>query len=567
MVDTAYFDLEGASADQLFTGGQEGSFLRLAGVAGDGPVGITTDMDKLLAFLERAGEVVGHNIAGFDLLALAYHHGADWEDLMAKARDTLLLARLADPPMSKEHGVSLEKYDLDHIAQSLGVMGKITGDDGLKSLKKEFGGFDKIPVDDPRYVAYLKADVEATRAVAKHYPMTDYGRREHRLASLAGRMTLNGFRVDVPLLRERIAEGQRAKAAALKELNADYGIPLKGKSPLASKAGKEALIRALGECGIPRDPSGVPYHPKTEKSGSIKAGREGMALIKEHYGDLPGISRLCDLVTTVTTIRTVYQTAANYLVGDRVHPRISMRQASGRWSVLEPGLTVYGKHAGRHHERDIFIGEPGHVIMTCDKSQVDMRAIAGHCQDPAYMALFAPGRDAHQEIADMLGITRQDAKARGHGWNYGLGAKRMIAEGADPDVVWTFVKGMESRFPTLMAWRDDIRDRGARGELLDNGFGRKMRCDPHAAYTVAPALMGQGGARDIMCEALLRLPEWIRPYLRTMVHDEVVLSVPEHLVDVVGRTVKEAFTWEWRGVPILCDLSKPGHSWGDVSAK
>jgi DNA polymerase-1 len=567
MVDRAYFDLEGCSADQLFTGRHEGPFLRLAGVAGDGSVGITVDMEKLLAFLERAGEVVGHNIAGFDLLALAYHHGADWEALMAKARDTLLLARLKDPPMSKEHGVSLEKYDLNHIAQSLEVAGKITGDDGLKALKKEFGGYDKIPVDDSRYVAYLKADVVATRAVAAHYPMTDYGRREHRLASLAGRMTLNGFRVDVPLLRERIAEGERTKAAALKELNVDYGIPLEGKSPLASNAGKAALIRALGQCGIPNDPSGVPYHPKTEKSGAIAAGREGMALIKKHYGDLPGISRLCELVTTVTTIRTVYQTAANHLVGDRVHPRVSMRQASGRWSVLDPGLTVYGKHDGRHHERDIFIGEPGHVIMTCDKSQVDMRAIAGHCQDPAYMALFAPGRDAHQEIADMLGITRQDAKARGHGWNYGLGAKRMIAEGADPDVVWKFVKGMESRFPTLMAWRDDIRDRGGRGELLDNGFGRLMRCHPSAAYTVAPALMGQGGARDIMCEALLRLPDWMRPYFRTMVHDEVVLSVPEHLADVVGRTVKEAFTWEWRGVPILCELSKPGHSWGDVSEK
>jgi len=567
MVDSAYFDLEGCSSKELFTGRHTGPFLRLAGVAGDGPVGITVDMDKLLAFLERAGEVVGHNILGFDLLALAYHHGADWEALSAKCRDTLLLARLADPPMSKAHGVSLEKYDLDHIAHSLEVTGKITGEGGLKALKKEFGGYDKIPVDDSRYVAYLKADVEATRAVAAHYPMTDYGRREHRLASLAGRMTLNGFRVDVPLLRERIADGERTKAAAMKELNERFGIPLEGKSPLASNAGKEALIKALGQCGIPDDPSGVPYHPKTPKSGAIAAGRDGMALIKKHYGHLPDIPDLCDLVTTVTTIRTVYQTAANHLVGDRVHPRVSMRQASGRWSVVDPGLTVYGKHAGRHHERDIFIGEPGHVVMTCDKSQVDMRAIAGHCQDPAYMALFAPGRDAHQEIADMLGITRQDAKARGHGWNYGLGAKRMIAEGADPAVVWKFIEGMQSRFPTLMAWRDDIRDRGGRGELLDNGFGRLMRCDPSQAYTVAPALMGQGGARDIMCESLLKLPDWMRPYLRTMVHDEVVLSVPENLVDVVGRTVKDVFTWEWRGVPILCELSAPGDSWGAVSAK
>jgi hypothetical protein len=129
---------------------------------------------------------------------------------------------------------------------------------------------------------------------------------------------------------------------------------------------------------------------------------------------------------------------------------------------------------------------------------------------------------------------------------------------------------MEAQFPRLMEWRDDVRAKGANGELLDNGFGRLMRCDPKWAYTVAPALMGQGGARDITCEVLLRLmdrhPEY-RAYLRGWIHDEFVFSVPEDRAEEIGAEIKDAFTWEWRDVPILCDLSKPGHNWGQCSEK
>jgi DNA polymerase I-like protein with 3'-5' exonuclease and polymerase domains len=182
------------------------------------------------------------------------------------------------------------------------------------------------------------------------------------------------------------------------------------------------------------------------------------------------------------------------------------------------------------------------------------------------MAIFQSDRDAHQEIADQVGITRQDAKIVGHGWNYGLSAARMIADGLDPGKVNAFTTGMEARFPRLIAWREEVRALGSAGDILDNGFGRRMRCDPARAYTVAPALMGQGGARDIMCESLLRMPRELDQYLRVMVHDEIVMSVPKDIAEDVARTIKAAMTWEWRGVPIRCDMNF-GQSWGEASAK
>lgn len=597
-------DIETASADAMFTmvvdkGSEnerpvEGPFVRLIGYAvDDGPVQITTDPEELLAEIDRADVVQGHNLLGFDGLALAWHHGMDWDAFAAKALDTDPLSRYDFPPRSREHGTA-DQYDLDHVAQRLGLQGKITGDGGLASLKRRHGGYDRIPVGDPDFQKYLIQDVESARDVARvlRRAVNDYTRREHELAWITGWMTLNGFHVDRPLLLSRIQEGKERKATALKELNESYGIPMgrkvmrgRGKakapvfepfkSPLATKEGKAALVDAFASLG-------ATHYPKTPKTGDIAAGREGMEKMAAHYvvkRGLKPVQRLCDLVTTVTTVRTIYQTALNNLAPDgRVHPRCSMRQASGRLSVT-PGMTVFGKHGGRHVEREVFDADEGfdepYVLLTCDLSQVDMRAVAAHSQDPAYMDLFGfnedgTPKDAHAEIADLFGIKRQDAKVLGHGANYGLGPKRMIREGADPKIVHAYFNGRARRFPRLAAWTEEIRSIGASGELLDNGFGRPMRCDPRFAYTQGPAIMGQGTARDITMQVVLRLirkhPEYVR-YIRNQVHDEWIFSVPARLAERIKTDIVEAFTWVWRGVNILCDATGPGANWGELSAK
>lgn len=604
-----YFDLEGGDANKLFRWDPaDGAYVRLCGVAvDDGPtVGVTPDPAKLLHILERADHIVGHNILRFDLMALAVHCGADYDALAAKAIDTYPWAKLQDPPGSRHTKPWGQKgyYGLDALAQRLGASGKVTGDDGLASLKDEFGGYHLIPVTDPRYIAYLRADVEATRAVFHGLGglegLDAYAAREMRVVAAQCRMTLNGWRADVPLLRERVQAEADRKDAALQWLADECGVPLakevsrgrgsakvtvleKIKAPLATKEGRQALedaFRARGARFVPRTESGL-LALSSDAMGDGTwtlgkgAGSKTLPGMKRAYAGNQAVADMCDRIALVASTVAKYQEIHDHLVGDRVHGGIGEDQASGRWAMVKPSLTNLGKRGGKVIQRAVFLPEPGHVLISADLDQVDMRGIAAHCQDPAYMAMFAPGMDAHSEVAKAVfgradGEWRDHSKKIGHGWNYGMSVNGIVAGGVERTLAEQFDQMMNTRFPQLCEWRMEVRAQGEAGQLLDNGFGRLMRCDPGRAWTQAPALIGQGAARDIMCTSILRfldaLPEGTA-WLRGVVHDEVVLSVPQERVEEVSKVLVDSMTWEWKGVPITAGVSKPGENWASCYSK
>lgn len=602
MTQIAFFDIETDDADALYSAGP--GYVRLCGVAVTGidSVGITDDPAKLIRVLEKADVIVAHHGSGFDLPAIARHCGADYDALSAKLIDSLRWAQLQDPPGSKHSKPWGEKgyYGLDRLAQRHGAVGKITGEDGLPALAKEFGGFGLIPTTDARYRAYLRQDVVALRdtfeAMGGYGAVTDYVRREMRVAHLQNRMTLSGWRVDEQLLKERVAAEEKRQADAV-EFLASEGLPL-GRSVMRGRGAAKAEVwephtsplsttEGIAWMGDVWERFGVKRPPRTDK-GRLALGKDKLAVVRQHPKCPEQLARILDAVADFTGASAKYAEVSKFVVDGRVHARIGSEeatdQASGRWAMTKPSLTNLGKRGAKVAQRGVFTAEEDCVLIAVDLDQVDMRGIAAHCQDPAYLQLFGPGVDAHSMITDRVfgrrncGCTgdrhtcewRDLAKKIGHGWNYGMGVEGQMRNGVERERAVQFDRQMTEQFPVLCSWRQEVRDRGKAGELLDNGFGRLMRCDEGRAHTQAPALMGQGTARDLMTTAMLQLaeavPESVK-WFRGVVHDEIVLSVPEKHWREIGDEVVKAFTFSWRGVPITAGLSKPGFRWDECYAK
>lgn len=559
------FDLETAGADECWSYGP--GYVRLVGYSNGDGITTTTNPGPVLEEAAAGATLVGHNVFCYDLPVLAHHHGLDLATV--SAIDTKLLAVLDDPPEARMKSGEIERYySLDALGERLLGSGK-TGD--LKKLAKEFGGFDQIPVDDERYLEYVRGDVDLSARLADRFgPLNDYAVREHEVARLAAVMTVNGFRVDEELLAERLAAGEAVRTEMLERL-AEHGLPTTKKdgkpckAPHATQEGKAAIVAAFRALGV--------RLPRT-KTDQPALGSAAMDHVAEKH---PQARALADTVKSLFGIRTIYETVAANLHDGRVHPAIDFRQASGRWSVTKPGLTVMGKRGGRHREREIFLAEEGHVIISADLSQVDARAVAVHSQDPAYLSLFEPGMDAHAEIARRIWGDpgrREAGKALGHGFNYGEGPARIAREaGVSFDVASSFHRAMCEQFPLVVEWQRRMRELADAGQLLENGFGRRMRVTPGRSYTQAPALVGQACARDLMMEGLLRLDPSVWPMLRAVVHDEIVLSVPVDVVDDVEQEVLRALSFDWAPpgvsttVQVVAGLVGRGRSWGAVYEK
>lgn len=573
MVKLLPFDLETFSAKDRHV---RSDFVRLAGYRLDGDVAITTSGDEVVRYLEDTNRVaVGHNICAFDLVVLARHHGLRLPDLLGRVVDTDTLARLIDPAPSGKDGVIMRPkgyYGLDETSGRFGLEGKT---DNLKEIAKEFKGFDNIPADDERFQDYLRGDVRAHEQLFKAMRYRDevwpgfwkYAAREMRVGLLTAQMTVNGLRVDVPEIERALVDQGARKVSNLLELQDYTGLSLEGTAPLSSGQGKYSVVGFFRDQGV-RDQD----IPRTPKGAYSISGKEVLALAEKvrKDGGNQHVERVCQLVSEIVSERTIYQTANDSRIDDRVYPQIKAIQASGRWSVTDPGLTVFGKRGGKHVERRIVLPDEGHSLISIDLDQIDQRAIAAHSQDENYMAIFQEGRDLHGWLAEKIFGSlefREKVKPVIHGWTYGRSVKAIIKDGVDPDVAQKFDEEMRKDYAGIIRWQDKVRTVAAAGGLLDNGYGRKMRSDPRFAFTQAPALVGQGCARDLLAEGLLRMPLEFWPFLRVIVHDEIVASVPTEDAEEIGREMVKAMTFDFKGVPITSGCSKPGRNWADVYAK
>jgi DNA polymerase-1 len=566
-------------------------FFRIAGYAwGYEPVRLTTDLDELRDAIRSADLVVGHNIHAFDLSAV---FGADSTEPLTMARagrifDTWTHATLAmpAPPLytnrdGKQRFASSPEqamvwFSLDNIAFQLGVPGKSAS---LKAIAKRYDGdFGAIPLDDPEFRQYLTDDVESARAVARallrREPLSDYSRREQLNAAIDAQNTRNGWRLDLPAVHRRIAEIEQTKADTLAMLADKFGLPTDGKAPLRTKAGKAAVLAALASVGIseddlPRTPAGAPSLGRLDES--IEAPNDEAAA-------------LCQSLALLGGLRPLAQHAMDHLHSDgKVHPSITTLQRSGRKSTTKPGLTVWNSRGAGAIEKAYFIpNSPDEVLVEFDYSQADARIVAAYSGDENFADRFAEGADAHMITAYAVwgketvdadpAHYRQIAKALGHAYAYRAGPSTLARTAKQPyRIAEQFVEAMQRQYREVTRWQERVTEEGKSG-WVTNAWGRKMLVERNREFTQAPALYGQSGTREIVVDALIRMPDEILTMLVAQVHDALIFSIPRDRADEISATIRECMETTWQppdgtGQPIHFPVGQGPYAanWHDAS--
>ena len=265
---------------------------------------------------------------------------------------------------------------------------------------------------------------------------------------------------------------------------------------------------------------------------------------------------------------------------ERVHTNYSLSgAATGRLSSNEPNLQniPIRTEEGRKIRR-AFVAAPGHLLISADYSQIELRLAAHVAGIDALKEAFRGGADIHAMTAsEVFGVpmkgmdaeTRRRAKAINFGIIYGISAFGLANQlGVPQGEAADYIKRYFQRFPGIRDYMEKMKQRARDKGYVETLFGRRVHItgirDANASrrnFSERAAINAplQGSAADIIKRAMRRIPPafakaGLQARMLLQVHDELVFEAPEAEVETTRKLAKEIM--EGACAPVLT-LSVP----------
>ena len=514
---------------------------------------------------------IGHDLKA-DLIVLG-RHGIDLAN--PSGFDTMLGSYLLDANRSSQAIEPLALEQLGYKAQTEeDVIGK-----GVKAL-----AFAQVPVESVLDYAGERSDL-ALQLAAKIEPilaqdelLSVYRDLEWPLVPILAQLERTGVRVDVKSLTSQSVTLDRELANLSRQIFALAGGEFNIGSP---KQLAEILFEKM-------------QLPVLKRTGRDRTASTAVEVLEE----LALQHDICRYVLDwrgLAKLKGTYIDALPSLVNPetgRVHTQISQAvAATGRLSSSDPNLqnipirTEIGRQI-----RSTFIADPGHVLISADFSQIELRVLAHLSGDETLTAAFARGDDIHDQTANKVFgpdstldpyELRRRAKIINYALLYGKTAFTLAKDiGVSQQAAQQFIDAYFAGFPRVRAFIDKtLADAQANG-VVKTMFGRR-RPVPEltsrnfqiraGAERIAVNMPIQGTAADILKRAMIDVHHALgkaapRARMILTVHDELLFEAPKEDASEVSALVKEKMSGAVKlSVPLDVDVGI-GENWTEAKS-
>lgn len=479
-------------------------------------------------------------------------------DIADRNLDTRMLAQMAAPD-DRKGTLDLKTLTTTHLGPELKEADDLLyahfvelwvaqgGRKGAAKSEIERHGWSAVDPDNELYLVYAGLDAIACRRLVEvQAPMTGAPvpllKMECWLAAQANKIQARGMRVDPKALDELHGEAFRETTAAETTIAEITG--LKARSP--------KLHDWLGEHGVDWDS----WEGARTDTGTPSLAKQNVKLLESYPLDEDGQVVVRELIRLKAHLDALNKTNGirSHLGADgRLHPALNTLGAvTGRMSSSGPNFQNFSKSDAR--TRGLFIPEPGHVLVTADFDQIELRVVAALAREDKMIDTILADGDLHQLTADEIGIDRSTAKMVNFLIVYGGGGNALHEQANIPlddakRIVYTF----RDRYPAINALsrqlsqhRDAVRTISNRRIPVTANKRGDLRTFANINYVV------QSSARELLVDAWYRFAtEFGRADLVWFpVHDELILQVPEGQVDQVVDEVQRCMRFDFMGVPI-----------------
>jgi DNA polymerase-1 len=511
---------------------------------------------------------VGQNIK-FDMQVLdtsGIHLAGVWFDTM--------LASYCINPARQGHG--LDTLALDLLGHKMISYSEVTGSG------KEQKNFSHVAIEDAS--RYASEDADATWLLRQRFEpvLLEMGMEslfhtiEMPLVSILAGMENHGVLLDTRLL----AELSTNFSSRLAELEGRIFELANGPFNLNSP-------KQMGEVLFER--MGLQSGKKTKGKTALSTDNEVLTALAEEYE----IARLILDYRGVSKLKSTYSDALPRLVNSRtgrVHTSYNQTVTNtGRLSSSDPNLQNIPIRSDEGRLiRHAFIAPTGHVILSADYSQIELRVLAHLSGDQVFCHAFAHDEDIHtRTAAEVFGLfpemvtpeMRRQAKTINFGIIYGQGAFSLAKQlGTSRKTAEEFIAAYKERHIGAIAFLDGCISQAEAQGFVTTILGRRLPIpDIHSSNGNVLAFARrnainypiQGSAADIIKSAMIRVDKRIqkegcRSRLIMQVHDELVFEVPEEELVQMELLVEEEMSRavEMR-VPLKVDISY-GSNWSEA---